>query len=397
MAERLERDGIAAIRNVVPEAGMRQLFFSDPDGVRIEVNVVERDGAVRAGRIVRAAVTRAVGAMEVVDLAEPGPPGPGEVRVRSEAVGICGSDYHFLLGELSAAAGGGTSPFPKIQGHEVGGTIEALGAGCRPELDVAARVALYPLHACGHCYPCSVGRPNTCDNFTLIGIHLDGGLQQHLNVPQEQVFPIATDDGAVAATAEPVSIAVRAVHRARIALRRTRGRARRRPDRAVRVPARARTRRRGARRRPAGAAPVAEPRDGRRRSGVDRRGAVVSAARDWAGGGGPPVVVDATGAAAAVGAMVEMVASAGRAVQVGMSNEHVPVRIGSLTEKELDFLGVSCCGGGEFAEAVAAVERNTAILARLISHEFPLERAPEAIEFAIEHPAEVMKVVIRVD
>ena len=48
MAERLERVGIAAIRNVVPEAGMRQLFFSDPDGVRIEVNVVERDGAVAA-------------------------------------------------------------------------------------------------------------------------------------------------------------------------------------------------------------------------------------------------------------------------------------------------------------------------------------------------------------
>ena len=48
-AERLERDGIAAIRNVVPEAGMRQLFFSDPDGVRIEVNVVERDAAVARG------------------------------------------------------------------------------------------------------------------------------------------------------------------------------------------------------------------------------------------------------------------------------------------------------------------------------------------------------------
>ena len=48
-AERLERDGIAAIRNVVPEAGMRQLFFSDPDGVRIEVNVVERDVAVARG------------------------------------------------------------------------------------------------------------------------------------------------------------------------------------------------------------------------------------------------------------------------------------------------------------------------------------------------------------
>jgi catechol 2,3-dioxygenase-like lactoylglutathione lyase family enzyme len=43
-AERLERGGIEAVRNSVPEAGMRQLFFSDPDGVRIEVNVVEPRG-----------------------------------------------------------------------------------------------------------------------------------------------------------------------------------------------------------------------------------------------------------------------------------------------------------------------------------------------------------------
>jgi L-gulonate 5-dehydrogenase len=344
----------------------------------------------------RAAVTRAVGVMEVVEVAEPESPGPGEVLVRSEAVGICGSDYHFLRGELSDVAGG-ASPFPKIQGHECAGTIEALGPGCRPGLDVAARVALYPLHACGHCYPCSVGRPNTCDNFTLIGIHLDGGLQELLCIPQQQVFPITADDSAVAAMAEPASIAVRAVHRARIE----------EGEHVVVL----------------GAGPIgqcvcllARERGAEvlvidlqeRRLGLSREmgaqvlvwtdaRAVVEAARDWAGAAGPPVVVDATGAAAAVRAMVEMVASAGRAVQVGMSNEEVPIRIGSLTEKEIDLLGVSCCGGGEFAEAVAAVERNAPMIARLISHEFPLERAPEAIEFAIEHPAEVMKVVIRVD
>jgi len=124
---------------------------------------------------------------------------------------------------------------------------------------------------------------------------------------------------------------------------------------------------------------------------------VVAAARDWAGAGGPPVAIDATGAGAAVAAMIEMVASAGRAVQVGMSNDQVPVRVGLLTEKEIDLLGVSCCSGGEFGEAVAAVERNAGIVAKLISHEFPLERAPEGIHFAIENPAEVMKVVIRVD
>jgi threonine dehydrogenase-like Zn-dependent dehydrogenase len=122
---------------------------------------------------------------------------------------------------------------------------------------------------------------------------------------------------------------------------------------------------------------------------------VVAGARRWAGPAGPPVAVDATGVPAAVRAMVDMVASAGRAVQVGMSVDEVPLRIGSLTEKEIDLLGVSCCDTGDFGEAVAVVERNAPILARMISHQFPLEQAPEALRFAMSNPSDVMKVVIR--
>jgi L-gulonate 5-dehydrogenase len=95
--------------------------------------------------------------------------------------------------------------------------------------------------------------------------------------------------------------------------------------------------------------------------------------------------------------MVELVASAGRAVQVGMSNAEVSIRIGLLTEKELDLLGVSCCERDEFAEAVALAERRAPALERLVSHEFPLAQAPEALRFAIDNPTQVMKVVILPD
>jgi threonine dehydrogenase-like Zn-dependent dehydrogenase len=340
----------------------------------------------------RAAVTEGVQAMAVIERPDPAEPGPGQVVVTPEAVGICGSDYHFFLGELSPEAGG--SQFPRIQGHEIGATIAAVGPGCREDLVVGRRVAVWPLRACGECYPCSVGRPNTCDFFELIGIHTDGGLQELLAVPAEQVYPIRTDDPAVAALAEPVSIAVRAVNRARVV-----------PGERVVV---------------LGAGPigqcicvvarergaevlVADLQDTRlalsRDMGADTlvwtgHDAVVAAARRWAGPAGPPVAIDATGAPAAVRAMVDMVASAGRAVQVGMSGEEVVLRLGSLTEKELDVLGVSCCGADEFGEAVAAVERNTPLLAPLISHRFALEEAPDAIRFAIENPTDVMKVVI---
>jgi L-gulonate 5-dehydrogenase len=82
-------------------------------------------------------------------------------------------------------------------------------------------------------------------------------------------------------------------------------------------------------------------------------------------------------------------------VQVGMSTDEVSLRIGSLTEKELDLLGVSCCDADDFAEAVAVVERNADLVARLVSHQFPLAEAPEALRFAMSNPTKVMKVVIR--
>jgi L-gulonate 5-dehydrogenase len=343
----------------------------------------------------RAAVTEGVGAIALLDRGDPPPPGPGEVVIAPEAVGICGSDYHFFLGELSEAAGG--SQFPRVQGHEVAGRIAALGPDCRAELALGQRVALWPLYACGECYPCRVGRPNACDSFELIGIHVDGGLQQQLRTGQAQVFPIQAESPAVAAMAEPLSIAVRAVSRAALQA----------GERAVVLGAGPigqciclAARERGAdvlvvdlqaSRLPLSASMGAET-----LVWTDAQ-AVVAAARRWAGPEGPPVVFDATGAAGAVRAMVEMVASAGRAVQVGMSNEEVALRIGSLTEKELDLLGVSCCGAVEFAEAVALAERNQAPLARMISHEFALEQAPEALEFAIGNPTKVMKVVIRND
>jgi len=372
----------------------------------------------------RAAVTEGVQAMGLVERPEPAEPGPGEVVIKPEAVGICGSDYHFFLGELSAEAGG--SQFPRVQGHEIGATIAAVGPDCREDLVVGQRVAVWPLRACGKCYPCSVGRPNTCDFFELIGIHSDGGLQERLAVPAEQVYPIKADDPAVAALAEPVSIAVRAVNRAnvfpgervvvlgagpigqciclvarergaevlvvdlqdtRLALSRDMGAETlvwTGPDEVV-----AFAREWGAPAGPPGGAPAGPP--GGAPAGPPGG---APAGPPGAAPAGPPVAIDATGAPAAVRAMVDMVASAGRAVQVGMSGEEVVLRLGSLTEKELDVLGVSCCGADEFGEAVAVVERNTPLLAPLISHRFALDQAPDAMRFAIENPTDVMKVVI---
>jgi L-gulonate 5-dehydrogenase len=329
--------------------------------------------------------------MEVLDVPEPPPPGPGEVIVHPDAVGICGSDFHFLAGELQIFD---DSPYPRIQGHEFTGTIEQLGPDGSGRVSTGDRVAIMPISSCGRCYPCRVGRGNVCDSFSLIGIHTDGGLQERLRVPESQVFPIAAEQPAVAALAEPVSIAVRSIHRSGIS-----------EDEPVVI---------------LGAGPIGQAVHllARERGAttllVDRvqsrldfgvangaealvwedRDQVVGACREWSGGEGPPLVFDATGAPDPIRAAVDMAASAARVVVVGMSGEEVPLRIGTFTEKEIDMLGVSCCGSDEFAEAVSFVERNREPLERMISRRFPLEQAPEAVGYAMENPGEVMKVVI---
>jgi L-gulonate 5-dehydrogenase len=122
-----------------------------------------------------------------------------------------------------------------------------------------------------------------------------------------------------------------------------------------------------------------------------------SAVREWAGDDGPEVVFEATGVPELVQTCVELVAATGRVVVVGLSAERAPVRVGDLPLKEIDVLGTSCCGADEFAAAVELVGRRRDAAAALVTHEFALEQAPAAIAYAIAHPAEVMKAVVRVD
>jgi L-gulonate 5-dehydrogenase len=334
--------------------------------------------------------------MEVVGVEEPGAPGPGEVLVAPEAVGLCGSDFHYFLGDIGTIDDPSTL-YPRVQGHEAAGIVLAVGNGCAPEVAPGTRVALWPVSSCGRCSACRIGRGNACANIRLIGVHEDGALQERLLVPAAQVFPVGDQDPALAALIEPVSIAVRAVVRGRVA-----------PGERVVV---------------LGAGPIGQAlalaasdigasvllvdRVASRLARGEAMGAEVlevgaddelgAAVREWAGADGPEVVVEATGVPALVQRAVELVSHAGRVVVVGLSADHAPVRVGDLPLKEIDVLGVSCCGADEFAAAVDLVGRRRDVAAGLVTHEFPLEQAPAAIEYAIAHPAEVMKAVVRVD
>jgi alcohol dehydrogenase len=92
--------------------------------------------------------------LEIVEL-ELDPPGPGEVRVRMRAAGLCHSD-------LSVIDGNRPRPLPMALGHEGAGVVEALGPGVA-DLAIGDHVVTSFVPSCGHCAPCASGRPALCE------------------------------------------------------------------------------------------------------------------------------------------------------------------------------------------------------------------------------------------
>ena len=113
--------------------------------------------------------------MEVIDRPEPGPAEPGFVVVRPEAIGLCGSDFHYFHGDMGSVRD--DELYPRVQGHEFSAIVEDVGADCPPGLAAGQRVAVWPVIECGTCHACRIGRGNACEQISLIGIHMDGALQ----------------------------------------------------------------------------------------------------------------------------------------------------------------------------------------------------------------------------
>src|SRR3954453_22509367 len=143
-------------------------------------------------------------AMHVEDAPEPGDPGPDELILKPEAVGICGSEGEGYLGHM-----GNRIP-PLVMGPEFAGTGVAAGAGAR-ELD-GARVAVNPLSGCGECRLCSSGFSNLCTDRVLVGVHVPGAFADFVKVraADARLLPDGVSSR-VGALMEPLANGVHAV------------------------------------------------------------------------------------------------------------------------------------------------------------------------------------------
>jgi len=111
-------------------------------------------------------------------------PGPGEIRVRVHACGVCRTDLHLVDGELPDPR------LPIIPGHEIVGTVDRLGDGVK-RFKIGDRVGIPWLGwTCGECRYCSSGQENLCDLARFTGYTIDGGYAQYTVADQRYCFAI---------------------------------------------------------------------------------------------------------------------------------------------------------------------------------------------------------------
>ena len=135
--------------------------------------------------------------MRALVKAEPGPgfaltdvpvpqPGPRDVLIRVEKAGICGTDLHIYAWDAWAA--GRVRP-GRVIGHELMGTVEAVGAAVRT-VQPGQRVSGEGHIGCGRCYCCRTGQGHICDRVDIIGIDVDGCFADFVRLPEENVWPL---------------------------------------------------------------------------------------------------------------------------------------------------------------------------------------------------------------
>jgi len=155
-------------------------------------------------------VTEGIGGIALTEHPEP-QAGPGEIRLKVAAAGICGTDmqiYHW------APRMARKMQLPRILGHEVSGVIDHIGPNIESDVDgltVGDHVSLESHIFCGTCDPCRRDRAHLCENTGYPGISIDGAFADYVVVPAQIAWRNPPDlPHEIAAMLEPFGIAVHA-------------------------------------------------------------------------------------------------------------------------------------------------------------------------------------------
>ena len=327
-----------------------------------------------------------VGKVKIVDLPKP-VQGSGEVLLRIERVGFCGSDLSTFLGKNPLVQ------LPRIPGHEIAAVIEEVGAAVPDHLSAGQAVTVYPYTSCGHCSSCLRGNFNSCRYNQTLGIQRDGALVQYLPVPWEKLIPAGGLPQDKLILVEPLSVGFHAVERAQATD----------ADTVavfgcgmIGIGALIRAHLRGA-------TVIAVDVDEEKLATAKSLGAdhTVHALEqdlqetlvDLTGGNGPDVVIEAAGSPKTYRAAVEAAAFSGRVVCIGYAKEDALLPTHLIVQKELNIRGSRNATPLDFVAVRNFLRKTEFPLERLISRQVELNQAQDALQYWAENPGKIIKLV----
>lgn len=330
--------------------------------------------------------------LEIADMPAP-KPGRGEVLIRVETCGICGSDVHGYDG-----SSGRRIP-PLVMGHEAAGTIAALGEGIEG-YHQGDRVTFDSLISCGECAYCKRGDTNLCDNRQVVGVSCGdyrrhGAFAEYVVVPQRVLYRLADAmDFPEAAMLEPTSVALHAVRVTEL----TGG------ETALVVGAGMIGLLTMQAARAAGCdrvfvADIDETRLTLARTlGADgtfnsKNEDVAAKMMELTGGQGAEVAFEAVGRSETVGMAIDSVRKGGTVTLIGNITPEVALPLQKVVTREIRLQG-SCAIAGEYPEAIEMISSGKIQVKQLITAVDPLEEGPRW--FARLHAQEpnLMKVIL---
>lgn len=338
----------------------------------------------------RAAVFHGNGEGLVVEEWPTPEPGAGEILVDVAGCGVCHTDLHYL--------DHGTPTFkppPVVLGHEVSGTVAALGEGVEGFAE-GDRVLLPAVLTCGRCEACRTGSENVCEASAMLGNHVDGGYAEYVVAPAKDAFTlpdeIPLEEGSIIADALTTPYHA-VVNRGRV-----------RPGDAVvvvgcggiglnLVQMAAAV---GAR---VVAVDVDEAKlDWARRMGADETVHAASVERvdravRKATGGGADVAFEAVGKAATQEQALACLKTGGRLVLVGYSPEAMGLNAGRVMFRELEVVGSLGCRPVDYPRVIEMARRGRLKVAELVTHRFGLDEIAGAFD-ALRSGTAIRSVVI---
>lgn len=319
-------------------------------------------------------------------------PREGEALVRIHNVTLCGTDLHIWEDDYA-------TELPIIQGHEFAGVIEQINEAS-DRFSVGDRVAVSPMFYCGECYACSIGRVNACTHMSVYGCYEDGSLAELMSIPLEKLYPVPeTLPMHLAPLSEPMSIAMQAVNRGRPVAGETAVVIGCGPigllatlyltELGVQVIAADTIEDRCAFAQEFGASKtfVVDP------SSPFPNEQQAERIHELTSGQGPSLIIEATGQPSSLSNAITMVATAGRVVQVGISDKIAELSMRVLPVKEIDLIG-SRNSQNLIGESLDLLSRHVSEATALITHTFAFDSLNTAFETMRSRDVVVGKVLI---